>query len=529
MLSQSDNVAANVLMKAMGGVDAFTQKAHNYGYTNTDVGGYYDPSNDGKNSSTIADEVNAMAHIFSINQGDYTTAQNALKQAAQTDDHYNVANVVANKWAGTSDVAGNVGMYDIGGSQYLVGLYYNGSVDTSSGNTIQSASADLASSIQIASSTGSPTSQTSPTDTGCCPPSGSGGGVTSLSGKDSIEQTINFFLQEGLSLAQAAGIAANLAWETGGGTTIDPLVGGPDPYHSTEPDTPQGEPWGIAQWTPYTHYTDDKKAIGVTGSDADLLTQLEVVYGQLQGKGKAYATDLLTNYEKINDPAAAANYIRANFEVCDTSYTSCSVDRPNTAVQFYNQYNGSALAAGSGTFVSGQSGSDAAASACGGGLGTAQQGTVAAVVAAAKLFSSYDIGYIYGGLHGSGQMDITSQSQLQQLGADCSASVSWALHQAGMLGSTADDSTSLESWGQAGQGQEMTIWTNPNHAFIEFNIPGLGHYELNTAYDTSPDVPNDSTPSTTPGATGPGPRFFKWESTTWDTTDGFIPRHWPGT
>jgi hypothetical protein len=292
MLSQSDNVAANVLMKAMGGVDGFTQKAHNYGYNNTNVKGYYDPSNDGKNSSTIQDEVNAMAHIFSINQDDYSTAQDALKQAAQNDNYYGVKNDVANKWAGTSQVAGNVGLFNISGSQYIIGLYYNGSVGTESGNTIQNASADLYNAVQSGSSNPSSSQTTTPTtDPSCCPPSGSGGDVTSLSGKDSIEQTINFFLQEGLSLAQAAGIAANLAWETGGGTAIDPLIGGPDPYHST-----QGGAWGIAEWTPPSHYTDDKQKLGVTGSDADLLTQLQVVYGKLQVKVNVYNWDLLTVY-----------------------------------------------------------------------------------------------------------------------------------------------------------------------------------------------------------------------------------------
>ena len=93
----------------MGGVDGFTQKAHNYGYNGTTVKGYYDPSNDGKNTSTIGDEVNAMNHIFATTGADYGQAQDALKEAARSDNFYGVDDD-ANKWAGTSQVAGNVGM-----------------------------------------------------------------------------------------------------------------------------------------------------------------------------------------------------------------------------------------------------------------------------------------------------------------------------------------------------------------------------------------------------------------------------------
>jgi hypothetical protein len=194
-------------------------------------------------------------------------------------------------------------------------------------------------------------------------------------------------------------------------------------------------------------------------------------------------------------------------------------------VDFYNQYNGSSLSSGSGTFVGGGSEGDAC-----GNLSSAQQGTVAAAVAAAKLLSGYQIGYVWGGLHSPGQLDITDETKLQKLGADCSGSVSWVLHQAGMFpGSAGIVSGDFGSWGQAGEGQEMTVWENADHVFIEFNVPGLGHYELNTAYSTANGLTAGTPSPNTPGSTGPGPQFFKWGPDTWDTTSGFTPRHWPGT
>lgn len=124
MLSRSSNVGANVIMKALGGVGAFTDKANSYGYTHTKVGGYYDPKNDGKNSSTISDQAAAMNDIFSKQDGGYRTAQDALQKAAVNDNHYGV-NDDANKWAGTSQVAGNVGKFKVGGKDFIIGLYIN--------------------------------------------------------------------------------------------------------------------------------------------------------------------------------------------------------------------------------------------------------------------------------------------------------------------------------------------------------------------------------------------------------------------
>ncbi len=63
--------------------------------------------------------------------------------------------------------------------------------------------------------------------------------------------------------------------------------------------------------------------------------------------------------------------------------------------------------------------------------------------------------YVYGGGHGS----------FQSAGYDCSGSVSYALHGAGLL-SSPEDSTALESYGEAGPGKYITIYANAEHAFM---------------------------------------------------------------
>jgi cell wall-associated NlpC family hydrolase len=90
---------------------------------------------------------------------------------------------------------------------------------------------------------------------------------------------------------------------------------------------------------------------------------------------------------------------------------------------------------------------------------------------------------------------------------DCSGSVSFVLHGAGLL-KVSEDSGEMESWGQTGLGQWITVYTNAGHAFIQ--IAGI-------RFDTS----RESDPNPPPG-TGP-----RWRPIM-QSAPGFMPRH-PGT
>jgi peptidoglycan hydrolase-like protein with peptidoglycan-binding domain len=78
---------------------------------------------------------------------------------------------------------------------------------------------------------------------------------------------------------------------------------------------------------------------------------------------------------------------------------------------------------------------------------------VARVIAAGDEIATRP--YVYGGGHGS----------FQSAGYDCSGSVSYALHGGGLL-SSPEDSSQLESYGEAGPGREITIYANAEHAFM---------------------------------------------------------------
>jgi hypothetical protein len=104
--------------------------------------------------------------------------------------------------------------------------------------------------------------------------------------------------------------------------------------------------------------------------------------------------------------------------------------------------------------------------------------------------------YIWGGGHGS----------FFAAGYDCSGSVSYVLHAAGLLNSPLD-SSSFMSWGQHGLGRWITVYTNPGHAFVQ--IAGV-------RFDTSAEA--DPHP-----ASGSGPR---WRPL-YRHPPGFMARH-PG-
>ena len=70
--------------------------------------------------------------------------------------------------------------------------------------------------------------------------------------------------------------------------------------------------------------------------------------------------------------------------------------------------------------------------------------------------------YRYGGGHNL-KFDVAG-------GADCSGTVSFALHAAGLL-KTPLDSGSFMSWGLKGRGAWITVFTNPGHAYAK--IAGL--------------------------------------------------------
>ena len=112
---------------------------------------------------------------------------------------------------------------------------------------------------------------------------------------------------------------------------------------------------------------------------------------------------------------------------------------------------------------------------------------VARVIAAADEIATRP--YVYGGGHGS----------FQSAGYDCSGSVSYALHGGGLL-SSPEDSTGLESYGEAGPGKYITIYANAEHAYM--TIDGRRFDTVALQEDGS-----------------------RWSSSSGDDGGGFVERH----
>ncbi len=105
--------------------------------------------------------------------------------------------------------------------------------------------------------------------------------------------------------------------------------------------------------------------------------------------------------------------------------------------------------------------------------------------------------YVYGGGHGAW---ISS-------GYDCSGSVSYLLHAAGLIHAAMDSGTMM-SWGAPGLGQWITVYTSPGHAFVQ--VAGV-------RFDTSAEQDPR-------GGRGSGPR---WRPVM-KHTSGFVARHLAG-
>jgi cell wall-associated NlpC family hydrolase len=95
---------------------------------------------------------------------------------------------------------------------------------------------------------------------------------------------------------------------------------------------------------------------------------------------------------------------------------------------------------------------------------------VKAIIAAGNEI--FDKPYKYGGGHG----------KWKDSGYDCSGSMSYVLHGAGML-SKALDSTGFASWGDPGKGQWVTTYANSGHSFMV--VAGLRFDTSGRAEDNS--------------------------------------------
>jgi len=103
-----------------------------------------------------------------------------------------------------------------------------------------------------------------------------------------------------------------------------------------------------------------------------------------------------------------------------------------------------------------------------------------------------DTPYLYGGGHSQPLTTIAASY-------DCSSAVSFLLHGGGLLSDQPEGSTELESYGDPGPGQWITVYANPTHTFVA--IAGV---EFDTSASGNPPTwqPPGSGPRWRPNPTG---------------------------
>lgn len=136
-----------------------------------------------------------------------------------------------------------------------------------------------------------------------------------------------------------------------------------------------------------------------------------------------------------------------------------------------------------------------------------QRTLLAQLVKKMDEIASRNLPYAYGGGHNSQFAPSPGTAHrgygATHVGYDCSGAVSAVLHSAGLL-DNALTSGALMNWGYAGEGEHITVWTNPNHVFFIVKFPD-GTKKL---WEASP------------------PDGGNWRPMR--STSGYVARHWPG-
>ncbi|MDB5183735.1 MAG: exported protein of unknown function [Candidatus Saccharibacteria bacterium] len=173
-------------------------------------------------------------------------------------------------------------------------------------------------------------------------PSETSDGIMTLTGKNNLENILQFFMKKGLTLAQAAGIAGNFEVESG----LDPTIiqGGSHATAGSNFKPSAGVGFGLAQWT------SGGRQQGLVQETASLGVDITNLNGQL-----AYAwKELSENYPQTlsalkatDDPVQAAVAVHDGYESSADSHEKVVSVRGGNAKKFYDAYVDAPALAGS--------------------------------------------------------------------------------------------------------------------------------------------------------------------------------------
>lgn len=168
--------------------------------------------------------------------------------------------------------------------------------------------------------------------------------VGPLTGNDNVEKSFNYFIKQGLTDAQSAGIVGNMMVESG--ISVNPMIiqGGGT---SKNPADAGGGGYGIIQWTPGSKLVTYAGKLSVTGNIYELAPQLDVVWGMLSGKVDG-EPNLITQYKTITNVKEATDFITDKFER-PAQASANKLGREKFAGQVIDTYGGTTSGAVSGS------------------------------------------------------------------------------------------------------------------------------------------------------------------------------------
>lgn len=167
---------------------------------------------------------------------------------------------------------------------------------------------------------------------------------SSLTGSDNEQKIFNYFISKGLSPKQTAAIFGNMMQES----SLDPenTQTGYTPDRTKNPTEVSSKPndkgvlvqggWGLIQWTPAAKVLKAQTDAGVSGNIWDLSTQLDIVWGHLNGHPKITTGQFdLTHFKTIDSIEEALLYYEKHIEGAGDPQLGKRIDYANTAYGDY--------------------------------------------------------------------------------------------------------------------------------------------------------------------------------------------------
>lgn len=157
----------------------------------------------------------------------------------------------------------------------------------------------------------------------------------SLTGADNLEKVYNYFIAQGLSPEQAAGVVGNIRVESGG-NPINAQVG-PDTKDPTQFGTAVGigRAWGLIQWDAGGRVVGYARQANITGPIYKLGTQLEIVWWHMNNESPTSAQNMYAEYKNITDVAEATRVYEEKMEGAGEPHMETRIQYAREALRTY--------------------------------------------------------------------------------------------------------------------------------------------------------------------------------------------------